>query len=151
MNIEDVRIRKTETPGMQYSNPPLIGLPGGHHYELLQQHSHTGSPAGMEQTQLDPQLLAYDNHLIGHAGSHHGVDDGSFGGLPSDPGFNTSYEIATSEYNQHGLFGDNANTTAFQTTDSLHPSNEGWQVDADAGPLDAGAEFDKWMEEHNSR
>jgi len=152
MNIEDVRIRKTETPGMQYSNPPLIGLPGGHHYELLQQHSHNGSPAGMEQTQLDPQLLAYDNHLIGHAGSHHGgVDDGSFGGLPSDPGFNTSYEIATSEYNQHDLFGDNANTTAYQTTDSLHPSNEGWQVDADAGPLDAGAEFDKWMEEHNSR
>lgn len=153
MNIEDVRIRKTETPGMQFSNPPLIGLPGGHHYELLQQHSQTGSPAPMEQqTQLDPQLLAYDNDLMGQSGSHRGgVDSGNFGGLPSGPGLINPYEMAVSDYTQHSVFDENPSTMAFHATDSLHPSSEGWQVDADTEPLDAGAEFDKWMEEHNSR
>jgi hypothetical protein len=116
MNIEDVRIRKTETPGMQYgSNPPLIGLPGGHHYELLQQHSHSNSPAAVEQTQLDPQLLAYDNDHIGPPGSHFAeVGDGNFNGMNSDPRCNSSYGLAGREYEQDSLFGGNSHAVGYQ-------------------------------------
>ena len=156
MNIEDVRIRKTETPGMQFSNPPLIGLPGGRHYELLQQHSNTSSPAPMEQTQLDPQLLAYDHDhdhdLVGDSGSLYGeVGDGTFGGVKSDARFNSSYGPTGSDYSQDSLFNGDPNTIEYQTSQPFHPSQEAWQMGGDAGPLDAGAEFDKWMEEHNSR
>ncbi len=153
MNIEDVRIRKTETPGMQYgSNPPLIGLPGGHHYELLQQHSHSNSPAAVEQTQLDPQLLAYDNDHIGPPGSHFAeVGDGNFNGMNSDPRCNSSYGLAGREYEQDSLFGGNSHAVGYQQPHHFHPSNDSWHMEGDAGPLDAGAEFDKWMEENNGR
>lgn len=38
--VEDMIIRKTEGPNTQHvSRPPLIGLPGAHHYELLDEQS----------------------------------------------------------------------------------------------------------------
>lgn len=138
---------------MQYgSNPPLIGLPGGHHYELLQQHSHSNSPAAVEQTQLDPQLLAYDNDHIGPPGSHFAeVGDGNFNGMNSDPRCNSSYGLAGREYEQDSLFGGNSHAVGYQQPHHFHPSNDSWHMEGDAGPLDAGAEFDKWMEENNGR
>ena len=79
-NVEDVVIRKTETPNTQYgSAQPLVGLPGTHHYELLGQQIFDQSSAAMNDTQVDPLLLAYDNeyssHPNGFAGEHSGLDD----------------------------------------------------------------------------
>lgn len=153
MNIEDVRIRKTETPGIQFgSNPPLLGLPGGQHYELLQQHSYSDTPAPIEHTQLDPQLLAYDNDLIGHSESHFAEESNrNFNGMASDPRFNNSYGLVGRAYGEDNLFNGGSRAIEYQQSQPLQPSNDSWHVEGDAGPLDAGAEFDKWMEENSSR
>ncbi|KAI9776417.1 MAG: hypothetical protein M1835_005522 [Candelina submexicana] len=154
-NVEDVRIRKTETPGMQYGGtPPLIGLPGGQHYELLQQHSYHSSPAPMEEGQLDPFLLAYDNNNIGQSGGHLSIGgDMSFNNMVIDQ------QLGGAEYEQgsiHEYAGGGSQTSDYQHfpaysagLQALPEGSDPWHLDGDIGPLDAGSEFDKWMEEHS--
>ncbi|KAI9814455.1 MAG: hypothetical protein M1827_003311 [Pycnora praestabilis] len=160
-NIEDVRIRKTETPGMQYSGTaPLIGLPGGQHYELLQQSSYGMMPASMEEAQLDPLLLAYDSNHIGQSGGRLlAGGDGSFDNMASESHFGASYGLLGADYEQDSLHEylsgahqpiSNQQVPPYSLNTRIPGEHiDFWQADSGACPLDAGSEFDKWMEEQH--
>ena len=126
-NVEDIRIRKTETPSMHYgSAPPLIGLPGAHHHELL-----GGSPGTFDEPQVDPSLLAFDS---GYLGQSNGVFT----------------EQQFREYNDNLLFGTESQSYGHQSGDVYHPMPGPWHYGGSA-LTDGANEFDRWMQESNDR
>ncbi|PGH12106.1 hypothetical protein AJ79_04505 [Helicocarpus griseus UAMH5409] len=63
-NIEDVSFRRMGVPGMPYDAPgALAGLPGNAHPDLFQQQPlpQAGTPESINDLQVDPQLLEFDN------------------------------------------------------------------------------------------
>ena len=67
-NVEDVRIRKTEFPSMHSGgNSRLLGLPGAHHYGLLDNVSFEGNSTLLDEPQVDPTLLAYNGGFTGQS------------------------------------------------------------------------------------
>ena len=89
--VEDVRIRKTQVPGIPLGGTlPLTGLPGAFHYDLLSQdpfagNFDTGGP------QVDPNLLGYDGDYMqqpnsfiteGQFQSLHDEEESKFRGTP---------------------------------------------------------------------
>ena len=141
-NVEDVRIYKTESPGMHNSAAaqPLIGLPGAHHYELLDHHSQTDSPPQITEQQVDPVLLAYDGDF-----THQG---------PPQPTQDYVLDQQFHDYDQDSLFANDPSTLEYAAAAASYGSGatSSWPVmhnEMDRGdPLD---EFDKWMEENNNR
>ena len=134
-NVEDVVIRKTETPSMQYGTAqPLVGLPGAHHYELLDQQMFNHSSAALNDPQVDPLLLAYDNEYPSHqtdfVGEHNALDDQDRARL-----FGTVSQMST---HQDGL--------------PLHTEGDEWEFgghhNLGEGVLD---DFDDFMGKHNNR
>ena len=132
-NVEDVRIRKMAMPGMQSgAAPPLIGLPGSHHYELLDHDGLRSHDQNLVEVQLDPSLLGYEQSY----GNQHG-------GFLSEQQFN--------EYNEEALFGTTAHEYAPQRgAEAYHPEQNAWQF-GENRVADADEEFAKWMEENNDR
>lgn len=131
-NMEDVRIRKTATPGMQSGNaPPLIGLPGAHHYELLENEPFDSSLVPPSEAQVDPTLLAYDSSFADQAN-----------------GFITEQQFR--EYNEDILFG--ADTQLYGQPDgaAFPPEPNTWPF-GEIGATDADEEFARWMTENNDR
>ena len=76
-NIEDVLLRKTETPSVQYE---LTGFPGAHHYDLLDQDQQLppSNFLDLSEPQVDPLLLEYDSSYLNQPGGlaiGHSFDD----------------------------------------------------------------------------
>ena len=131
-NMEDVRIRKTATPGMHFGNaPPLIGLPGAHHYELLENETFDSSLLTLSEAQVDPTLLAYDSSFADQAN-----------------GFITEQQFR--EYNDDILFGTDTHQYGQPTSNAFPSDPNSWQF-GDVGATDADEEFTRWMTENNDR
>lgn len=140
--MEDVRMRRMDTPGIVMQFPQghsLLGLPGVRHPELLQMHTHMGTPIPHE-FQVDPMLLAFDDQ---------------FGGQPSQ----TSDVIIGMEHRTefgNGHMGmmkrelDQESVHSFLGSGAAHEEYrpEAWQVDTTVVPMEPGSEFDKWMDDH---
>ena len=132
-NIEDVRFRKTDIPSMSYGPAqPVIGLPGAHHYELLDEHSNHDGPPTFRETQVDPQLLAYDDDCLGPPN-----------GLGSIQQYN--------DYDQESLFGNGSQQLEYQEAPTYNTVTDPWQIGDEVGHVDAADDFDRWMEENNNR
>lgn len=132
--VEDIVIKKQATPGMHY-----LGLPGGQ--DLMDPyHSQEGAPT--PDYKIDPSLMdhdaaVYDNKFNGQAGVY------TTDGLGNNIFWQDQYGVGES----------------FDYLDASHPlehlqihdqhlqmfkgSQDDWQVES----LDAGQEFDKWMDE----
>lgn len=136
--MEDLRIQRMDTPGLSMQYPQghaLLGLPGGQHPDLLQMHSHSGTP-GPNEPQVDPMLLAFDDQLR-EAASHPGE------GLP---GIEQHPEFGNGHFGmmERGL--DQESVHNYPAHDEYRP--ETWQVDTSVVSMEQGSEFDKWMDDH---
>ena len=140
--MEDIRMRRMDTPGtvMQFpQSHSLLGLPGSRHSELLQMHTHMGTPIPHE-SQVDPMLLAFDHQL---------------GGQPDQTSdVITCMEHHTEFGNGHmGMVGrefEQESVHSFLGSGTTHEEYrpEAWQVDTTVVPMEPGSEFDKWMDDH---
>ncbi|KZF26371.1 hypothetical protein L228DRAFT_279581 [Xylona heveae TC161] len=158
-NVEDVKIRKTERPAMQYNGSgSLISLPGAEHYDLLQPASQQSSPAASGICQVDPLLLAYDSNYgsssssqpeetmaatiyqlpgqpttfnPGFVPSHREIDHAGYGPFP-DGGFQT--------LECHGLPFYHSEISPFADPQEL------WRVESDLYHADCVSEFNKWVD-----
>ena len=133
LNMEDVYLRKTVTPGMHIGNaPPLIGLPGAHHYELLNQEGIDNSQGSLNEPQVDPTLLAYDSSFSGK-----GV------------GFITDKQFK--EYNDDILFGATAQQHGQPSRENIyHTDPSAWPF-GEATNTEVEDDFSRWMAENNDR
>ena len=131
--VEDVHMRKTDMPGLHSgSAPPLIGLPGSHHYELLDHDALSHIDPGMTEPQVDPTLLGFDQNYAAHPSS-----------FLSEQQFN--------EYNEEALFGATSQTFGQQDAGGTYQPAQGhWQY-GETRAADADDDFDKWMDENNDR
>lgn len=130
--IEDVRYRKTPRPYTQSrSMPPLVGLPGAHHYELLDQEPFGGPVmADLRQIdcQIDPTLSRYTDQTQSF------ISEQQF-----------------REYNDDVLF--DAGPGSFEhynPSDQYDPQSLVWTY-GDSKQADVNDDFVKWMEETNDR
>jgi hypothetical protein len=144
---EDVIIRKTAAPGVH----SYLGLPGGQEYDMMNPYPQYGAPPGLEH-KIDPSLIArdqivYDGGSYGDplaegtylSGSHNGDQQwqAPYGMIdratndPSMPYLDSEQNLDSLEIHDHQMH-------------VLKGQNENWQVNES---LDAGEEFDKWMEE----
>ena len=135
LNMEDIRIRKTATPGMHSGNaPPLIGLPGAHHYELLDLEPFDGNRGSLDEPQVDPTLLAYDNNFSGQAN-----------------GFITERQFR--EYNDDILFGTETHQQQYgqqSREDTYHADPNAWPF-GETTNAEVDDDFSRWMAENNDR
>ena len=134
-NVEDVVIRKTETPNMQYGTAqPLVGLPGIHHYALLDQPIFDDSSAAMNDSQVDPLLLAYDNEYPVHQND-----------LMAE-------QQVQGDEDQARLFGTVSQISNHQEGLQLHSVSDQWHFDGHPGASDGNLDdFDDFMGMHNNR
>ncbi len=134
-NVEDVVIRKTETPSMQYGTAqPLVGLPGAHHYELLDQQIFDHGPAALNDPQVDPLLLAYDNEYPGHQNDF------------------IAEQQVQDDQDQARLFGTDPQMGSHQDGLPLHPESDQWQFGGHPGQSEGLLDdFDEFMGMHNNR
>ena len=134
-NVEDVVIRKTETPNMQYGTAqPLVALPGIQHYALLDQQIFDNSAAAMNDPQVDPLLLAYDNEFTGHQ---------------SDL---VIEQHAQDNQDQADLFATGPQMSSHQDRMPLHSESDQWQLEGHLGSSDGTLDdFDDFMGTHNNR
>ncbi|KAL3427805.1 HMG box protein [Phlyctema vagabunda] len=129
--IQDVIMRKT---GMSH-----VGLPGGNQYDFL-----SPPPADYSQyasmpmvdNQIDPALMGPDQTLF----------DGNYG-TPEPPYFPDHQPGESLAIDPSTNFGGDGLLDDFGIQDQhmhmLRGHQEGWEINT----LDAGQEFDKWMEE----
>ena len=131
-NVEDVRIRKMEAPSKGFDNaPPLLGLPGTHHHELLDERSLDSGPSMFDQNQVDPTLLTFD-----------GVYAAESNGVFTEQQFR--------EYNNDALL--DATSQSYRQYDGHVYNSESipWQY-GDVAHASGGNDFDNWIEENNDR
>ena len=129
---EDVFMRRTEAPGISYgTGPPLIGLPGGHHYELLDEQPAVNTPVTLAEPQVDPYLLAQDDDV--------------FGGLPIASG--NEHELQ--EFDHPDFFAAEAQPSTYQDDPTFTQGMDAWQYEGDTSPNTAVADFDKWLGQTN--
>ena len=132
-NVEDVRIRKTQVPGMLPGGSlPLIGLPGAQHYELLHQDALAGSFA-TGGPPVDPDLLGYDGDYIQQLDGF--ITEGQFQGLHDEE--ESMFRATPRAYEPHAV------------TDIYQDPNT-WEFDG-ARPKDADDAFARWMDQSNDR
>lgn len=132
-HVQDVIVRRTDAPGPQYGHhPPVVGLPGQKHYELLdgQLFESGNGPVAGAPLDLDP-MLTQNNHY-----------DNSSVGFVHDQNF------------VHGQVGYAFDDT-LQSTGTLiegHTDSDGhiWTVaQPKPGPSDGVQDFDLWWAEEN--
>jgi hypothetical protein len=142
LGVEDVIIRKVATPSM---NSYLSSVPGGgHDYELINQNPyHPYEVHGQDlEPRIDPSLMGPE-HNGGFGELHHpeGIYFGA--GHQGDPQWQGQYHP-----NDPSIFLDipqRAEQMPIQDPHMhiLRGNHEGWHVES----LDAGPEFDKWMDD----
>lgn len=140
--IEDIRMQRMDTPGsiMQFpQDHSLLGLPGGHHSDLLPMNTHM-STSVTHEPQVDPMLLAFDDQLGGQPSQ-------SIEGMPVmehhtefGDGHIEMMERELDQESAHSFLGGSV------AHEEYHP--EAWQVDTTVAPMEPGSEFDKWMDDH---
>ncbi|KAI9775646.1 MAG: hypothetical protein M1839_000971 [Geoglossum umbratile] len=168
-NVEDVTMRKTEAPGMHYiGTPPLIGLPGGHQYDLMHM-SFVNSSASLDTMKVDPSLLEYDSqHAIPVTEDRFSEEsvaslNSSLLGHMSDAQFASPYAIenlpseSLHDYLGSQVYADHRQTHGYQPGEHklldfglLHANDnqhEQWHMNDDTEELDPGSEYDKWMDD----
>jgi hypothetical protein len=138
VDLEDLRMQRADTPGasMQFSpDNSLLGLPGGNAADLMQQlNSHTETPL-TDAGQVDPMLLVFDG------AQPHEMDPG----MAAHSEFRSSnMGLMDRELDEHGV---NNLLGAETAQDGFHPDQ--WQSDPTMGTMEAGPEFEKWMEDHH--
>ena len=116
---EDVRLQRTETPGVHYQTAPsLLGLPGGQHHDLMG--SRAGTPLSFDN-QLDPQLLG-----LGMPAPVVGQDPANYATI----GLGSQFD---EQYGDLKLFGDESPPT----------DSNGWNFGPDMGGLATDTDLEK--------
>ncbi|KAH0544977.1 hypothetical protein FGG08_000903 [Glutinoglossum americanum] len=167
-NVEDVTMRKTEAPGMHYAGtPPLIGLPGGQHYDLMHM-SFVNSPSQIDAMKVDPSLLEYDSQRTALVAEDHFSEESmaslnsSLMGHTPDVQFASPYAVENlapeglhdylsshprvDHQQAHGYHSGEQKILDF----GLHTNgnqHEQWHISEETEELDPGSEYDKWMED----
>ena len=130
-NIQDVLVRRTERPGMQVAAAlPVIGLPGAHHYELLN-HDPQGLVQSMSDSQVDP-LLRFDSEYLQQGSSF--ISEQQFKDFNDDMLFGTTLQ----SYEQRN------------PADDFQAEQNPWQY-IEHHNKGADEDFTRWMEETNDR
>ncbi|MCJ1380497.1 hypothetical protein MMC17_003602 [Xylographa soralifera] len=130
-NIQDVLIRRTDGPGMLVgAAPPVIGLPGAHHYELLN-HDPQGLVQNMGDSQVDP-LLRFDAEYLQQSGSF--ISEQQFKDFNDDMLFGVTPQL----YEQ------------ISPGENFQAEQNPWQY-TEQPNREADEDFARWMEENNDR
>ena len=155
-HIEDVLMRRTETPGSQYgSSNAMIGMPGGGQLNHLQQTSHHSTPAAFDEQQVDPMLLAMNGTNI-DPNLGHMMQSGPRGFEGSHPLDNMPvFEHPDGHYYPvNGFLNGSEGQLDFQAQQQFHPGMqtltadpEPWGSEGDFGRLENGNEFEHWTNE----
>ena len=131
-NIEDVYLRRMNIPYGHYrSAPPVISLPGARHYELIGNGAFDNTPEPVNENQVDPTLLAYDNSFADHAN-----------------GFINEQQFK--DYNDDLLFGPENFSRSQPSEEASHTNFNSWQLGLVAS-AEAEDDFAKWMAQNNDR
>jgi hypothetical protein len=133
--VEDIVIKKTATPGMHY-----LGLPGGHH---MMSPYHLQGGTVTPEYKIDPSLIdhgpaMYDNKFNSHDGIYLGDGLGNSQHWQEQYGIGEPFDCLNA---QHPLDHLQIHDQHLQIFKGNH---EDWQVET----LDAGQEFDKWMDDN---
>lgn len=144
---EDVIIRKAAAPGVH----SYLGLPGGQEYDMMSPYPQYEAPLGPEH-RIDPSLIAHDQTL--YDGRHYGEPQPEgvyFGGSHNgDQQWQAPYGMIDRATNDPPMpyLEPEQNTDGMLIQDPqmhvLKGHHKDWQVNES---LDAGQEFDKWMDE----
>ncbi|KAH0558387.1 hypothetical protein GP486_004955 [Trichoglossum hirsutum] len=167
-NVEDVTMRKTEAPGVhRAATSPLIGLPGGQHYDLLSMSFIDSSPP-MDTIKVDPSLLEYDSQRTTLAEDHFSEEsmaslNSSIMGHIPDAQFASPYAVEDLEseslhdylgshprvdhQHAHGYNSGEQKLLDFGVLNANDNQHEQWHINEGAEELDPGAEYDKWMDD----
>jgi hypothetical protein len=155
VGAQDVILTKTTAPGAH----TYLGMPGGQQqqqeYDIMNQFAYDGQQQHVPKQEIDPSLISQDQGIYhdgtgNYAEAHsEGVYFGDtqhqpdqkwaapYGMIDPNLGDPVMGSYADSEPTQDGGLIQN------QHTDVLRGNQEGWHVET----LDAGGEFDKWMDE----
>jgi hypothetical protein len=140
VGVQDIIMKKAAVPGMH----SYLGLPGGQEYDMMNTYAQPQFEFPHGEQRVDPSLLAQDQALFNSQYVDSVPPNVYFGGSQNgDQQWQPSYEndpilpFLDPELTQDGS----------QIQDPhmhiLKGSHEGWQVES----LDAGGEFEKWMDE----
>lgn len=180
--VEDLIVRKTEAPSMQHvSRLPLIGLPGAHHYELLDEQSagdrnalinnlDIGSNLDVHlDPQLDPLLSECDPSFM--AASNLSSNESSFQDFTQNKQSRSMApqpsSILSDEYRKH----EDGNPIEYETRyqdraqndcsaeylpkcedDTLYPSViSPWELDSQQFNGEQVTEIERWMKLNSKR
>jgi hypothetical protein len=141
--VEDVLIRVADAPG----NHHYHSLPGGPTYVIMDPYQSQEESLTPEH-KIDPSLVAQDDGLFDEGYPNEGSMylGGSF---DADPRWTGQYDVLDpglyEENHGHGIEPPNFNDMQLQDQNLqiLKGSRDPWSVE----PLDAGHEYDKWMDE----
>ena len=125
---EDVFIRREDHFGKSYgTNTPLIGLPGGHHSELLEEQSTMNTPVHTVESQVDPYLLAHgENELAG---------------LPANSGHEQNFQAL----DHPDFFAADAEPPNYQDDPTLAHGIDTWGFESTTSPRATDTDFSRWL------
>lgn len=140
-NVEDVLVRRTDAPSVQYGPaPPVVALPGASHYELLEGELTENRARPVTEPPLDPLLSEYNANY-------------------NDPSTGFVHDQNFEDFGQAGLSydGDPRSTAPPiegqpATAAPDQPDDDNWEFQQVAtGSGDALADFEEWMKQNNDR
>jgi hypothetical protein len=145
---EDVILTKQATPGMHN----FLGLPGGQNFDIMNQYQYDGPPMVGAEHKIDPSLISHGQRFF---------NDNNYGDRAHDVGvyFGDTQYGSEKFVGPLGIIDPSLGDPVISFTDVEHAQEgmpihdphmgvlrghqEGWQVET----MDAGPEFDKWMDE----
>ena len=145
--VEDILVRQARAPTMQYQHfpPPLVGLPGADHYDLLDQHrtgngeplfDNNGVIAEIEPA-MDPLLPSYGSNYMGYMG---GIDD-----APNQSNlFQDIDELGSTVHQVPEFIGSQSHNQPNETFSSQ-------QYDPQLVGDEGNPDFEEWIEQHNNK
>ena len=158
--MEDMGIQRTETPASNQSGyHGLVGLPGAFHQELYSHGSSANTPAPLEDSLVDPTLLAPINGFSSNPSlAHQGQ-----GTTTEYNGLHSSYDTAQGTGSSYGgvdqVYTTNAGLEEYaglQTGDNRQLSEYSGDLpgsfghnDQWPGKFDVGSEFEKWYDQEH--
>ncbi|PGH08113.1 hypothetical protein AJ80_07907 [Polytolypa hystricis UAMH7299] len=147
-NVEDVTFKKMGVPGMQYENHnsgPLTGIPGNPHPDLLppqqqqQPPPQVRTPGPLDNIQVDPQLLEFDNSV--------GLAPGDGASVNSQPDMWQMSGNGQQQYLPNGLLAPEPEQ--YQPQQQSYPGNMQNVMDGQnmwsEGQVESGSQFDDWF------
>ena len=138
-HVEDVHFRKIGTNGIPcHPTTTLAALPGSLHHDLLQTYSDATKPR-IDESQLDPQLLATNNGVTE-------VEDGVLGHYPC--------ALYQGDTGPSGYIGSNpyaaATGLSYYPVVSLDDDQNLWNLSHEEITTEAGKDFDQWFDVQQS-